>query len=82
MNLNEVLEQRSIYGSFKDKAAWIQETKYAMRNTPSWPNISVAEKEALDNIVQKMGRILFGTIYHADNYTDISGYAQLIVEGN
>lgn len=74
-----VLDQRAIYGSFKDKASWIQSGKEAMRNCPSWNNLPDAEREALDNILQKMGRILYGTEYHEDNYVDISGYAQLIV---
>ena len=80
--LDDVLDARSVYGSFKDKAEWIQAGKLACRGTPSWNEISAAEKEALDNILQKMGRILFGTEYVADNYTDIAGYSTLVVKGD
>lgn len=78
--LDDVLDARSVYGSFKDKAEWIQAGKLACRGTPSWNEISAAEKEALDNILQKMGRILFGTEYVADNYIDIAGYSTLVVK--
>jgi hypothetical protein len=79
--LNNTLEQRSIYGSFRMKAAWIQGAKLAIRETPNWNSLQCAEQEALDNIMQKMGRILFGE-YHADNYLDIAGYATLVLRGD
>ena len=79
--LNDTLEQRSIYGSFRMKAAWIQGSKLALRRAPNWDSLSCAEQEALDNIMQKMGRILFGE-YHSDNYLDIAGYATLVLRGD
>lgn len=80
-DLNNVLEERSIYGSFKAKASWIQATKDSFSSTPQWCELSSAEREALDNIAQKMGRILYGE-FHVDNYVDIAGYAQLVVKGD
>ena len=74
-----VLDQRAIYGSFKDKASWIQSGKEAMRNCPSWDSLRDAEREALDNILQKMGRILYGTGLYLENYRDIAGYSTLIL---
>ena len=79
--LDALLKSRSVYGSFKYKATWIQSVKDSMRNTPSWKNLTCAEKEALDNIVQKTGRILYGS-HHQDNFIDIAGYATLITQGD
>lgn len=79
--LDSLLDSRSIYGSFKDKAEWIQGGKQAMRDAPKWEYIGTAEREALDNIMQKMGRILYGE-FHEDNWADIAGYATLVVRND
>ena len=76
-----ILEQRGkVYGSFKDKALFIQQLKNSMRASPTWRanTLNGAEREALDAIAVKMARILFGQ-HHPDNWVDIAGYATLIV---
>ena len=80
-DIEETLQQRNIYGSFKEKARFIQQMKYAVRNSSGWTTISYAEREAIDNIMQKLGRVLYGS-YHEDNWHDIAGYATLIVKGD
>lgn len=80
-DMDNLLDSRSIYGSFKEKAEWIQGGKQAMRTTPSWDSLHPNEQEALDNILQKMGRILYGS-YCADSYIDIAGYATLVVRND
>ena len=75
------LTERSRYGSFKDKASWIQLAKVSIRGCPSWNSLTPAEQEALDAIMVKMARILFGES-HLDNWLDIAGYATLIVDGD
>ena len=79
--LDSLLDSRSIYGSFKDKAEWIQGGKQAMRDAPKWDYLGGAEQEALDNIMQKIGRVLYGE-FHLDNWADIAGYATLVVRND
>ena len=79
--LDALLDSRSIYGSFKDKAEWIQGGKQAMRDAPKWEYLGGAEQEALDNIMQKIGRVLYGE-FHLDNWADIAGYATLVVRND
>ena len=79
--LVSLLDSRSIYGSFKDKAWWIQGSKQAMRTTPKWEYLGAAEQEALDNIMQKIGRVLYGE-FHEDNWADIAGYATLVMRND
>ena len=77
--LDSLLDSRSIYGSFKDKAEWIQGGKQAMRDAPKWEYLGGAEQEALDNIMQKIGRVLYGE-FHLDNWNAIQTYAALVVQ--
>lgn len=80
-SIEETLQQRSIYGSFKEKAEFIQQMKYMVRHSTGWGGISMAEKEAIDNIIQKLGRVMCGS-YHEDNWHDIAGYATLVVKND
>ena len=77
--LTSVLEARSDYGSFADKAEWIQLTKANLRSTPSWGKLTFAEQEALEAIIIKAARILYGKPVR-DNWLDIAGYATLALE--
>ena len=79
--LDSLLDSRSIYGSFKDKAEWIQGGKQAIRDAPKWEYLGAAEQEALDNIMQKIGRILYGEP-HIDSWADIAGYSTLVVRND
>ena len=40
-------------------------------------DLTPVQKEALDNICQKMARIITGNPNHADSWHDIAGYATL-----
>jgi hypothetical protein len=79
--LAEMLEQRgNRYGSFDTHAAITQQLKEVMQNTRNWRgNLSYSQKEALEMIAHKIGRILNGDPYYADSWVDIVGYTQLVV---
>lgn len=74
-----ITERGSRYGKFKDGAAIMQELKFVMREVDGWHNLTPSQREALDMIQHKIGRILNGDPTYDDSWKDIAGYAKLIV---
>lgn len=74
-----ITERGTRYGKFKDGAAIMQELKFVMREVDGWHHLSPSQKEALDMIQHKIGRILNGDPTYDDSWKDIAGYATLIV---
>jgi len=76
----KVLEQRGkIYGDFKDIAKTTQQIKdmYYIDNAQELdPTIN----EAFDMVAHKLSRIINGGSRYADNWRDLSAYAQLVVQ--
>ncbi len=78
--IEDVLKERGErYGAFKDHAKLCQELKSVMRNGKSWEDCSPSQKQALETIADKIARMLNGDSDYADNWIDIAGYAQLII---
>ena len=65
------------YGDFSDNAAYAQGIKEIMRQARRWGDLAPAQKEALELIASKIGRLLSGDPAYADNWHDIGGYAKL-----
>ncbi|AXC42981.1 hypothetical protein KGB39_gp23 [Salmonella phage Skate] len=74
-----ITERGSRYGKFKDGAEIMQELKGVMRDVDGWHNLTPSQREALDMIQHKIGRILNGDPTYDDSWKDIAGYATLIV---
>jgi hypothetical protein len=74
-----ITERGSRYGKFKDGAEIVQSLKDTMRDADGWNNLTASQKEALDMIQHKIGRILNGDPTYDDSWKDIAGYATLIV---
>lgn len=74
-----ITERGSRYGKFKDGAEIMQSLKDTMRDVDGWNNLKASQKEALDMIQHKIGRILNGDPTYDDSWKDIAGYATLIV---
>lgn len=66
-----------VHGDFDSKATYIQQSKEYARSCPGYNHLTYAQCEALDNIHQKIGRILFGDSNCGDHWHDIAGYASL-----
>lgn len=80
-NITSTLEERGKrYGTFQDQSVICQNLKYIMRNSPSskWDDMSADQKECLDMIANKIGRILNGDPNYTDSWHDIQGYAKLV----
>lgn len=74
-----ITERGNRYGKFKDGAEIMQELKDVMREVNGWRNLTPSQREALDMIQHKIGRILNGDPTYDDSWKDIAGYATLIV---
>lgn len=74
-----ITERGSRYGKFKNGAEIMQELKDVMREVDGWHNLTPSQREALDMIQHKIGRILNGDPTYDDSWEDIAGYATLIV---
>lgn len=74
-----IAERGARYGKFKDGAEIMQELKHVMHEVDGWSDLSPSQKEALDMIQHKVGRILNGDPNYDDNCKDVAGYATLIV---
>lgn len=74
-----IAERGNRYGKFKDGAEIMQSLKDTMRDVDGWNNLTASQKEALDMIQHKIGRILNGDPTYDDSWKDIAGYATLIV---
>lgn len=66
------------HGDYDLMSFRIQEIKTAMRKGNSWEQMSAGQREALELIATKIGRIVCGDPNHADSWLDISGYAMLV----
>lgn len=81
MGVNTLIAERgSRYGKFKDGAEIMRDLKRVMHQTDGWSRCTASQKEALDMIQHKIGRILNGDPTYDDSWKDIAGYATLIVE--
>jgi len=78
-DIDETLQERQkLYGDFSGHAEISQGLKARMRASRGWHNLRAEQKEALEMIAHKIGRILNGDPNYADSWHDIAGYAKLI----
>ena len=78
-NINQTLAERgSRYGSFVGHAQITQDLKTMMVNTPKWKSLQDDQKEALEMVAHKIGRILNGDPNYDDSWVDIAGYVTLV----
>lgn len=72
-------ERGKRYGKFTGHARVTQELKRVLWNAlADKPELADDQKEALDMICHKLGRIVNGDPNYADSWVDIAGYAKLV----
>lgn len=71
-------ERGKRYGTFVGHAEITQRLKSAMGDHAGWQRLSADQREALEMIAHKIGRILNGDPNYADSWHDIAGYASLV----
>lgn len=70
----------SRYGDFSEHARITQNIKAAMADSPNWATLAPDQKEALEMIAHKAGRILNGDPNFHDSWHDIVGYTKLVAD--
>lgn len=73
-------ERGKRYGNFAGHAFITQKIKAALQAGCSWHRLSPAQREALEMIAHKLGRIVNGAPEYKDSWTDIIGYTRLVEE--
>ena len=72
-------ERQNTYGDFTDNARIMQALKGLCRDTSNYQlKLSDVQREALDMILHKIGRICSGDPNVKDHWDDIAGYATLV----
>lgn len=80
-SIESILTERgNRYGKFSSHAEITQRLKAEMRETRNWLYLSHSQREALEMVAHKLGRILNGDYNYADSWVDIVGYTQLVVD--
>ena len=80
-------ERHKTHGDYYLNAMMAQELKDVMRRGKNWKTLDDTERETLEMIATKIGRVLSGNPHEIDHWRDIAGYATLIerwltVDGN
>jgi hypothetical protein len=80
-NIETTLAERgSRYGDFGEHARITQNLKRSMQDSPNWTKLSDSQKESLEMIQHKIGRILNGDPNYHDSWHDLIGYAKLVAD--
>lgn len=80
-DIEDVLKERGKrYGEFDEHARITQGIKALMVSGRSWLDCSASQREALDMIAHKIGRIVNGDPSYLDSWVDIGGYNALVVK--
>ena len=77
--MSDILDEREkTHGDYYRVAMMAQELKDAMRRGKNWKTLDDTQRETLEMIASKIGRILSGNPHEVDHWRDIAGYAALI----
>ncbi len=81
-DIHQVLSERGKrYGEFSKHANYAQGLKRVMETAPKWADeLLDSQREALEMIAHKIGRILNGDTNYKDSWVDIAGYATLVAD--
>ena len=73
-------ERGARYGDFSGHAHITQGLKRVMQKAPRWADLTDSQREALEMIAHKVGRILNGDPNYHDSWHDIIGYTTLVAD--
>lgn len=77
---NLIEERGKRYNHFPDNAYTAQMLKDVYRHSPNFDTLEDYTAEALDVIASKIARIINGDPTYKDNWLDIQGYCQLVLD--
>jgi len=77
-DITAILSQREkTHGQYKDVAKLAQTLKEILRDTANWEKLNDGQKESLEMICNKVGRLLNGDHNFPDHWDDGAGYFTL-----
>lgn len=77
-SITELLAEREkTHGSFVTHARVTQDLKDVLHACGNWQRLDPRQKESLEMIMHKVGRIMAGNPSFDDHWDDIAGYAKL-----
>jgi hypothetical protein len=77
--MTDIIDEREkTHGDYYQVSMMAQELKDAMRRGKKWRILDDMQRETLEMIASKIGRILSGNPHEVDHWRDIAGYATLI----
>jgi len=80
-SIDALLADRSrTHGDFSDQAWITQAMKEIMRREPGWARLSPVQREALEMLAHKIGRVLAGNPLLEDHWRDMAGYSTLVAD--
>jgi hypothetical protein len=80
-SVTDTLAQRQhTHGDFTDNATVMQSLKGVARDGVKWGHLNYVQREAIEMILHKIGRIVTGNPNEPDHWLDIEGYARLARE--
>ena len=81
METSDLLNERAkTHGDYTVHADITQRIKDVMFDQSNWELLSSAQREGLQMIAHKIGRILAGNPNFRDHWDDIAGYAKLVAD--
>lgn len=73
-------ERHATHGDFTDDATTSQGLKAVIQNSKNWTRFTPVQKECLEQMMTKIGRLCSGDPNYPDHWRDLSGYPYLVVE--
>lgn len=81
MDIGSIITERKVHhGDFNDHADYTQRLKLVLHSAPNWLVLTNTQREGLEMIAHKIGRILAGDPSYPDHWLDIEGYARITRE--
>ena len=77
MTIDLLNERQKTHGNYGEVASIAQMFREIMRGTTGWQRMNDAQREALDSMASKFGRIGSGDPHFRDHWDDVAGYATL-----
>jgi hypothetical protein len=77
--MSDILDEREkTHGDYPQVSKMAQKLKRVMRRGENWRALDDTQRETLELIATKIGRILSGNPHEVDHWRDIAGYATLV----
>lgn len=78
-DIDSLLSERGkTHGLYSEHACITQRLKTIVRGVEGWYRLNDSQREALEMVAHKVGRILAGDPNFEDHWADIAGYSQLV----